>query len=302
MSSLRQLPRTYVIDQHTFTADKLAGGLFLVATPIGNLADITLRALATLAGADLVLCEDTRVTSKLLQRYHIKIRMKPYHDHNAAKLRPLIMKELAGGSAIVLVSDAGTPLVSDPGYKLVKACIDAEIPVHMVPGVSAPVMALALSGLPSDRFQFCGFLPAKPAARRQILDEFRDIPATLIFFETAQRITASLEDMIDRLGDRRVAVGREMTKRHEEFVRGPASSVLKQLAERPSLKGEFTLVVAAPNRQLASADSRVVRDALIEALGKLPAGRAAAETARRFGLPKKTLYEQALRLKADPPQ
>ncbi|MGI9465144.1 MAG: 16S rRNA (cytidine(1402)-2'-O)-methyltransferase [Aestuariivirgaceae bacterium] len=302
MSLLSQSPRAYVIDQHTVTADELAGGLYLVATPIGNLADITLRALATLVGADMILCEDTRMTSKLLQRYHIKTRMKPYHDHNAARQRPAIMAELAGGKAIALVSDAGTPLVSDPGYKLVKACVDEDLPVHMIPGVSAPVMALALSGLPSDRFLFCGFVPTRQAARRQAFQEVSDVPATLIFFDTAQRIAASLSDIVDTLGDRDVAIGREMTKLHEEFLRGRASAVGQQLAERASLKGEITLVVAPPARQAASADSAAVREALISALGELPASRAAAQTARRFGLPKKALYEQALRLKADPPQ
>lgn len=288
----------YVIDRHRFDAVPLEAGLHLVATPIGNLGDITLRALATLAGADLVLCEDTRTTSRLLQRYQIKTRMKPYHDHNAARQRPAIMAALNDGRAIALVSDAGTPLVSDPGYKLVRACLDDGLSVQMVPGVSAPVMALALSGLPSDRFQFCGFLPAKAGARRQLLDEVKNDHATLIFFESTQRLAASLKDIDAVLGDREAAIARELTKLHEEIVRGPVSALVEQMNNRSSLKGEITLVVAPAPAQAETADSPVVREALVAALSELPTAKAAADVAKRFGLPKKVVYEQAVGLKA----
>ncbi len=294
--------RNYSIDGHTFAAEPAAAGLSLVATPIGNLGDITLRALATLAGADLILCEDTRNTSRLLQRYQIKTRMKPYHDHNAARQRPAIIEALAGGEAIAMVSDAGTPLVSDPGYKLVQACLERDIAVHMIPGASAPVMALALSGLPSDRFEFCGFLPAKTTARRQLLNDLRHDQATLIFFESAQRLAASLADIADILGDRQAAIARELTKLHEEIMRGSVRSLIDQLAERGALKGEITLVVAPASRRAETADSPAVRDALAEALSEMPAGRAAAAVAKRYGLPRKQLYEQALELKNGPPE
>ncbi|NNE22533.1 MAG: 16S rRNA (cytidine(1402)-2'-O)-methyltransferase [Rhizobiales bacterium] len=289
----------YVIDGHRLSAARVEAGLHLVATPIGNLGDITLRALATLAGADLVLCEDTRTTARLLQRYQIKTRMKPYHDHNAARQRPSILALLREGKSIALVSDAGTPLVSDPGYKLVKACLEEKLNVQMIPGVSAPVMALALSGLPSDQFQFCGFLPAKAGARRQCLELVKDNPATLIFFESAQRLAASLTDIVAIFGDREAAIARELTKLHEEVMRGPVSSLINQIEGRQSVKGEITLVLAPASLPAETAGSAVVLDALAAALRDLPAGKAAADVARRFGLPKKALYEQAISLKAE---
>jgi len=293
--------KVYFIGGHRLTADPAPTGLSLVATPIGNLGDITLRALATLAGADLVLCEDTRTSAKLLQRFNIRTPMKPYHDHNAARQRPAILEQLKDGKSIALVSDAGTPLVSDPGYKLVKTCLEEGLNIQMVPGVSAPVMALALSGLPSDQFQFCGFLPAKSGARRQILEQVKDTHATLIFFESAQRLAASLKDIADILGNREAAIARELTKLHEEIIRGPASLLIEQIEGRRSLKGEITLVVAPATPQIATADSQVVRDALVGALSEMPASKAASDVAKRFGLPKKSLYEQAISLKADQP-
>lgn len=291
----------YAIDGHRLNAPYVEAGLHLVATPIGNLGDITLRALATLAGSDLVLCEDTRTTSRLLQRYQIKTRMKPYHDHNAARQRPAILELLKDGKSIALVSDAGTPLVSDPGYKLVKACLKEGLNIQMVPGVSAPVMALALSGLPSDQFQFCGFLPAKSGARRQVLEQVKDSRATLIFFESAQRLAASLKDVGDTLGDREAAIARELTKLHEEIIRGPVSRLIDQIESRRALKGEITLVVAPATPQIATPDSQEVRDALVGALSEMPASKAAADVAKRFGLSRKALYEQAISLKADQP-
>lgn len=289
----------YMIDGYGLSAPPAIAGLNLVATPIGNLGDITLRALATLAGADLVLCEDTRTTSKLLQRFQIKTPMKPYHDHNAARQRPVIMAALNEGKSICLVSDAGTPLVSDPGYKLVRACLDEGLNVEMMPGVSAPVMALALSGLPSDRFQFCGFLPAKTGARRQFLDDLRTEQATLIFFESAQRLAASLKDICEVLGDREAAIARELTKLHEEVIRGPVRMLMDQIGQRSSLKGEITLVIAPAPLVVETVDSPVVRAALKSTLRDLPASKAAGEIAKQYNLPRKELYELAITLKTD---
>ena len=246
-----------------------------------------------------MLCEDTRTTSRLLQRYQIKTRMKPYHDHNAARQRPAIMAALKEGKSIALVSDAGTPLVSDPGYNLVRACLDAGVDVEMMPGASAPLMALALSGLASDRFQFCGFLPAKAGARRQFLDDLKTEQATLIFFESAQRLSASLKDMLDLLGDREAAVARELTKLHEEIIRGPVSVLIDQIDQRSSLKGEITLVIAPAPVAIETVDSPTVRNALLLALSDLPASKAAGEIAKRYNLPRKKLYEQAIALKTD---
>src|SRR5690349_13902023 len=183
-------PSVFHIGASVFEAPRPTPGLYVVATPIGNLADITLRALATLAGADYVLCEDTRVTAKLLNRYQISTTLKPYHDHNAAKVRPGILQDLQNGAAIALVSDAGTPLIADPGWKLVRQARDAGRQVTVVPGPSAVVAAMALSGLPTDRFMFCGFLPPRSSARRAALEEFAALPTTLVFFETAARIEA----------------------------------------------------------------------------------------------------------------
>jgi 16S rRNA (cytidine1402-2'-O)-methyltransferase len=290
--------KQFTIGDCHIPAQRIPAGLSLVATPIGNLGDISLRALHTLAGADLILCEDTRNTSRLLRHFQITTGMKPYHDHNAARVRPAIMAQLEAGKAIALVSDAGTPLVSDPGYKLVRACIDAGVQVHMVPGASAPVMALALSGLASDQFQFCGFLPAKSSARQRLLGAMKETEATLVFFDTAPRIEASLDDVMSVFGDRQIAVARELTKLHEEVLRGPASEVVADIRQRGGLKGEITLVVAGGTKDAQSVDEPAVREALAEALAAMPAGQASAQVARRFGVSRKEVYELALRMKS----
>ncbi len=212
-------PRRYTIGGHSFNADQVAPGLHIVATPIGNLGDITLRALATLAGADLIACEDTRVTRKLLDRYDIATPLTPYHDHNAATARPKLLQRLAAGEAIALVSDAGTPLVSDPGFKLVRAAQEAGYAVTALPGASAPLAALASAGLPTDQFFFGGFLPPKQTARRARIAELARIPATLLLFETGPRIAATLADLAEALGPREVALCRELTK----LARGSSS-------------------------------------------------------------------------------
>lgn len=288
--------RRYSIKGVAFEAESLAPGLHVTSTPIGHLADISLRAVNALAAADEILCEDTRVTGKLLQRYGINTRLVPYHDHNAAKLRPRILAELQAGKALVLVSDAGTPLVSDPGFKLARAVIEAGLPLHVIPGASAPLAALALSGLPSDRFMFAGFLPEKQGERRRVLDELKAVPATLIFFESPRRIVAALADITERLGPRPVAVTRELTKLYEEALRGEALEVARLLSERDSIKGEITLVVAPPGDAPPPAQD-TLDAALLEAAATMPAGKAAAEIAHRFGLAKKELYERLLILK-----
>jgi 16S rRNA (cytidine1402-2'-O)-methyltransferase len=296
MSATPSPGRRYTIKGVVFDAESLAPGLHVTSTPIGHLADISLRAVNALAAADEILCEDTRVTGKLLQRYGISTRLVPYHDHNAAKLRPRILRELEAGKAVVLVSDAGTPLVSDPGFKLARAVIEMGLPLHVIPGASAPLTALILSGLPSDRFLFAGFLPEKPGERRRALTELKAVPATLIFFESPRRVEAALADIALVLGPRPVAVARELTKLHEEALRGEPAELASLLGEREVIKGEITLVVAPPGEP-ARPEPEEIDAALREAASTMPAGKAAAEVAHRFGLAKKELYERLLVLK-----
>jgi 16S rRNA (cytidine1402-2'-O)-methyltransferase len=290
-------PNRYSIGASNFEAPALAAGLYVTATPIGNLGDITLRALETLAAASLILCEDTRVTAKLLSRYGIRNSLAPYHDHNAAKVRPGLLAHIGRGEALALVSDAGSPLLSDPGYKLVQAAIAESLPVTVLPGASAALSALTLSALPPDRFMFCGFLPTKPGARRNLLEELKAIPATLVMYETAPRIADSLADIAAVLGDRQVAVARELTKLHEEVIRGSALSVRDDLAARESLKGEITLVVAPPDAAALAAPQAMVDSALLEAAATMPTAKAAGEIAKRFVLSKTEAYARLLGLK-----
>jgi 16S rRNA (cytidine1402-2'-O)-methyltransferase len=272
----------FTVEGHVFSARPLAEGLHLVATPLGNLGDISFRALSTLAAADTILCEDTRVTSRLLQRFAIATRMRPYHDHNAARVRPAILEELRSGARIALVSDAGMPAVSDPGYKLVRACIDEGLQVDVIPGPTAPVTALALSGLPTDRFLFAGFLPAKVGQRRTQLTELAAVPATVILFESATRLAACLADIADIMGDRQVAVTRELTKLHQEALRGTAPQLIEEIEARGGVKGEITLVIAPPG----SAEPESAADVagrLRELLETQPASKAAASSGARDG-------------------
>ncbi len=279
---------------------RLAGGLYVVATPIGNLGDITLRALATLAGADLIACEDTRVSRKLFERYGITVPLAAYHDHNAAKARPALLRRLAEGAAVALVSDAGTPLVSDPGYKLVCAAQDAGHPVTALPGPSALLAAMAVAGLPTDQFLFAGFLPPKQAARRSRIAELAAIPATIVLFETGPRLAATLADLAAGLGPRDAAVCRELTKLHEEIRRGDLST-LAQGAEAGESRGEIVLVIgpAAASEQPSTADTEAL---LREALARSSLKNAVAEIAEATGLPRRQLYQQALELTKQPNQ
>ena len=277
-------------------AGRLAGGLYLTATPIGNLDDMTIRALKTLAAADAILCEDTRHTGRLLRHFGIRNRLIAYHDHNAERMRPRVLAMLDEGKALALVSDAGMPVVSDPGMKLAR---DAAAAGHMVtsaPGPSAALAALAVSGLASDRFFFAGFAPAKAGARGSWLRELADIPATLIVYESPHRIAAALADMAEILGPRPAALCRELTKLHEEVLRMPLDELAREVAGRAAVKGEITLVIGPPEGAEAAA-AEDIEEALKAALKENPAGKAAGIVARRFHLARKDVYALALKLK-----
>lgn len=291
-------PKRYAIGGTVIDVPRLAGGLYVVATPIGNLGDITLRALATLAGADLIACEDTRVTRKLLDRYGITTPLSAYHDHNAAKARPALLRRLAEGAAIALVSDAGTPLVSDPGYKLVCAAQDAGQSVTALPGASALLAALAVAGLPTDQFLFAGFLPPKQAARRARIAELAPIPSTIVLFETGPRLAAALADLAAGLGPRDAAVCRELTKLHEEIRRGDLNA-LAQGAGTGEVRGEIVLVIGPPpaSSQPSADDTEAM---LREALARGSLKDAVAEIAETTGLPRRQLYQRALELTKQP--
>ena len=297
MPANRQNSSSYSIDGLQFSAPRIQPGLYVVATPIGNLTDITLRALQVLSAADVTYCEDTRVSARLMARYDIKTPLKPYHDHNGAKQRPLIITDLENGATIALISDAGTPLVSDPGYKLVRQCIDNALPVDMIPGANAPLTALALSGLPSDQFQFCGFLPARQTARLTQLNALASSVSTLIFLESAKRLTAVVKDLNTAMPGCQVAVCRELTKLHQEIIRGSGNEVAEQLAGRPTLKGEVTLVVAPPEPQAFVLEDTEVKKALRDALEDQPVAKAARQVSKHYGLKKSAVYALAVQLK-----
>ena len=272
----------------------LASGLYVVATPIGNLRDITLRALDVLAKADLVLAEDTRVTAKLLSVFGLSARLERYDEHAAERTRPRALAALAEGARVALVSDAGTPLVSDPGYRLVREAAAAGHPVIPIPGASALLAGLSAAGLPTDRVLFAGFPPPKSAARRTAFAEIAGVRATLVFFEGGSRLAASLADMAAVFGDREAVVCRELTKLHETIVRGR----LPELAGDPRFtapKGEIVVLVA-PGRE-AAASPADADQALTEALTRLKPAEAAAEVAKALGLPRRELYRRAMDLK-----
>lgn len=278
-------------------ARKPEPGLYIVSTPIGNLADITQRALETLKSADVIACEDTRVTGKLLLHYEISSPLLAYHDHNAEKMRPQILTRLEKGEIVALVSDAGTPLISDPGCKLVVQCAERNIPVFPVPGASAALAALVVSGLPTDRFFFAGFLSARTSARRKELEELRAIPAALIFFEAAPRLAQSLADMQAVLGDRPAAVARELTKKFEETRRGALSDLAAHYAETGAPKGEIVIVVAPPVKAENEFSDQDIENLLRAALKTQTVRDAAAAVAGHTGLPRRKIYDMALKLK-----
>ncbi len=273
----------------------MAAGLYILATPIGNARDISLRALEVLKGCDVIAAEDTRVTAKLLAIHGISKPLIPYNDHNGPQMRPKILSRLEQGERVALVSDAGTPLVSDPGYKLVREAIAAGAAIVALPGASAVLAGLTLSGLPSDRFLFAGFLPSKAGERKSILEEIGGVRATLIFFESAQRLEDSLPALADVLGDRQAVVARELTKLHEEIRRGSLRELAAHYAKAGAPKGEVTLLVAPPDK--AAPDSARIDAALKAALAFMPVKAAAEMIADLTDGSRKALYARALELK-----
>jgi len=274
---------------------KIEPGLYLVATPIGNLRDITLRALDVLSAADRIVCEDSRVTRKLLTAYNLSRPLVSYHEHNAEKVRPRLIQALRDGQSVALVSDAGTPLISDPGFKLVRGAQEAGLPVTSIPGPSAVLTALTLSGLPSDRFLFAGFLPVKAGARRKALGMLAAIPATLVFFESARRLPATLAAMSEVLGDRPAALTRELTKRFEEVRRGTIAELAAGIAAAGPPKGEVTLIVAGAAKD-AQIDADDLDSQLTAALKGASLRDSVSRVAAATGVPRKLVYRRALAL------
>ncbi|WP_119942699.1 16S rRNA (cytidine(1402)-2'-O)-methyltransferase [Neorhizobium sp. NCHU2750] len=297
MAGPSEVPRGYRVANTFVPSRPLEPALYLVATPIGNLGDITLRALETLGGADVLACEDTRVTRVLLDRYGIANKPYAYHEHNADEMGPRLLAALEDGKSVALVSDAGTPLVSDPGYRLGQMAIEAGHKVVPIPGASAPLAALVASGLPNDAFLFAGFLPVKDKARRDRLAELSKVPATLIFFESPHRIAATLASAADVLGHGRSAcVGRELTKAFEEISRANLGELADAFESR-TVKGEIVFLVGPPAEEEIS--TAVDVDALLMELGaSMPASKAAAEAARLTGLQKRDLYQRLVEMKA----
>jgi 16S rRNA (cytidine1402-2'-O)-methyltransferase len=275
-------------------------GLYVVATPIGNLGDMTLRAINTLARVDLIAAEDTRHTSRLLSHYFIRTPLISYHEHNEQHRAPQLIDKIRAGSAVALVSDAGTPSVSDPGYRLVRAAIENGLDVYPIPGVSAAVTALSASGLPTDSFVFVGFLPKKKGKRMDVLRSLVAEPRTLVFYESPRRVMTLLEDARALMGDRPAVLAREMTKLHEEFIRGRLTDVLSALADRPEIKGECTLLIRGATSPTPISDSEL-DDVIRRALSK-PGARVSSVSktlARQHGLPRKIIYELALEIEKE---
>lgn len=290
-----QPARSFRIGMHEIAARPLEPGLYLVSTPIGNLGDMTIRGLETLAGADIIACEDTRVSRVLLDRFGIVTRPYAYHEHNAERVGPKLMEALEAGKSVALISDAGTPLVSDPGYRISQTAIEAGVPVIPIPGASAPMAALVASGLPSDTFLFAGFLPSKDKARRDRYAGFATTEATLMFFESPNRLAASLKSAADVLGtDRPAAVCRELTKAYEEIRRGTLGELAASYQDE-NVRGEIVLVIGPGSTPVPSDDD--VDALLVKLAADLPAGKAATEAARLTGLPRKDLYQRLLDMK-----
>lgn len=278
------------------TAPALPAGLYLVATPIGNAADLTLRAIVVLTQAEAIACEDTRVTARLLAIHGISRPLVPYHEHNEMTMAPRLIDRMRRGERIALVSDAGTPLVSDPGYRLVNQAIAAGVRVVPIPGASAVLAALAVSGLPTHRFLFEGFLPTKTVARHRVLDRLKDIPASLVFFEAPQRLAASLADMAEVLGPRPAVIARELTKLFEEVTRGTLDALAagQETAEPP--RGEVTIVVAPPLEEVEPLSAEQLDELIVTALSEQAPSQAAATVATATGLPRRRIYARALEI------
>lgn len=277
-------------------AEPIAPGLHVVATPIGNLRDISLRALATLSAADLILAEDTRVTRVLLAHYGITTPLWAYHEHNAAEMRPKVLKLLEKGQALALVSDAGTPLVSDPGYKLVEGAIENGYAVTAIPGASAILTALVVAGLPTDRFFFEGFLPNKSSARQTRLSELASIPGTLVFFESPHRLQAMLKDASHILGNRPAAVARELTKFFETVRRGRLSDLVALYEKEATPKGEIVVLIGPPDAEQQSHSDDAVDQLLLRHMAQLSLKDAASVVAEETGIPRRIVYARAVAL------
>jgi 16S rRNA (cytidine1402-2'-O)-methyltransferase len=288
--------RRFVVAGHELQAPSLTGGLYLVATPIGNLRDVTIRALETLAGANVIACEDTRVTRKLLDHYGIATALTPYHEHNAASARPKLLTRLSNGEAVALVSDAGTPLISDPGFKLVRAAQESGHAVTSLPGPSALLAALTNAGLPTDRFFFEGFLPAKASQRAARISELVHIPATLVLFESGPRLADTLGALASGLGAREAAVCRELTKLHEEVRRDALPDLAGHYAkEGAETRGEMVVVIAPPSESEAP-DAAALDDIIRNSLQRLSLKDAVSEIAQSTGIPRRDVYQRALAL------
>ena len=279
----------------------LAAGLYIVSTPIGNLRDMSFRAIDTLHGVDGILAEDTRVTSVLLRHFGIRTPLVAYHDHNGARLRPNLLARLQAGAKLALVSDAGTPLISDPGYKLVAEARAAGINVVAVPGASAVLTALAVAGLPTDRFCFCGFLPNKPGPRRAELAILAKVPATLVFYESPRRVADALADMLAILGGRAASVARELTKHFETVRAGTLAELAAQFAEEEAPKGEIVIIVGPPTAEAAALDASKLDDAIKAAMAAHSMKDAAEIVSAATGLPRRQVYARALELGRDQP-
>jgi 16S rRNA (cytidine1402-2'-O)-methyltransferase len=279
------------------SGEALSTGLYLVATPIGNARDITLRALHVLASADVVFAEDTRVTAKLFAIHEIRRPMHSYREHNAEHAERAILAHLAAGRSVALVSDAGTPLISDPGQRLVAAVAAQGFDVVPIPGPSAVLAGLTVSGLATERFMFAGFLPARPTDRKRVIRELEHVPATLIFFEAPNRLTAALTDLISLLGPRPAAVARELTKMHEEIVRGSLPELAAHFAARDEVRGEIVIVISAEAANATAPSKTDLDQRLREELTRHPVKDAAAIVASALGLPRRQVYARALELK-----
>jgi 16S rRNA (cytidine1402-2'-O)-methyltransferase len=290
--------RTFAIVGQVMSVPKAAPGLYLVATPIGNLGDITLRALETLAGVDIVACEDTRITHRLMERYVITASLTPYHEHNAATARPKILEKLSQGLSVALVSDAGTPLISDPGFKLVREVCAAGYDVIALPGPSSVLAALSVAALPTDRFFFEGFLPPKQNARRARLSELARIDATLVMFESGARVQDSLQDIALSMGERDAAICREMTKLHEDVRRATVSELAKT-ADELETRGEFVLVIGPPPAHSGGISDAALDDLLRASLKHDSVKDAVANAMEISGRPRREIYARALELAKD---
>ncbi len=271
----------------------LESGLYVTATPIGNLGDITIRAIETLKQAELILCEDTRQTARLCQAYQIQTKRQAYHDHNGAAMRPMILQRLLDGAAICLVSDAGTPLISDPGYKLVKEAKALNIPVTAIPGACAAITALSIAGLPSDQFMFAGFPPAKSEARKKFFETLLPIKTSLIFYESASRLQKCLEAMALCFGDREVVVARELTKKFEQVCAGQLKTYAEDMSEL-TLKGEIVILLGPPGETVENIDIEAL---LNHALQTMSVKEAATAIASSYGIPRRDVYSKALQLR-----